>query len=83
MSMRNFTAQIILSVQQSELLETVPVKSSEAILRFVEESKDLYSRFNAACLQGFNTKNQHSNYFYSRLLEYSTIHAARGKDFDV
>lgn len=60
MSMRHFIAQRILSIQLSERSESVPVKSSEALINVVEESKQLYSRFGAACLQVINTKEKHS-----------------------
>lgn len=57
MKMINFYAQSILSIQQSKLPETVPVKTSEPTFSFLEENKELYSRFNAACLQKVKTKS--------------------------
>lgn len=42
MTMRNFIDQSILSIQPSEMPETVPVNLSGAKFIFVEESKELF-----------------------------------------
>lgn len=47
MSIRNFIAQNILSIQQFEWREAVQFKYSEGILSFVGESEEPFFRFNA------------------------------------
>lgn len=42
--MRNFVVQIMLSIHQSELPETVSTKSSDIIFRFVKTSGEIYAR---------------------------------------
>lgn len=81
--MRNTIGQCPLSIHQFDISETVPVKSSEAIFSFVEESKELYSRFRATYLLVLDTKNHHVRSFWFYLLGYGTIYAARGMDFQV
>lgn len=57
MRMKNFIAQSILSIQQPEMRDTLPVKLSEPKFSSVEWNKDLIQSFSAAYLQVVNTRS--------------------------
>lgn len=81
--MKNFIAQSIISLNQAETGNSCVFKASDSIIDFVKGSKDLSTKFNAACTQTVHSKNQHCQNFYFQLLEYETVHATRGKDKEI
>lgn len=78
-SIQNFIAQSISSIRKPHFSESTLQHIGNKITKFVQESRELVSRFGTVCLKAFNGRMQQTRNFYFRFLGCSAIFAARGK----
>lgn len=71
--MKPFIAQSINSIHVSDGWSILALRSPQMIFELASEVSLLYSRFDTACQQVLNTKEEHSDNFYFCLLDYAAV----------